>query len=235
MADVVIVGAGPMGLAAAIALAKYGTVVILEKYEKYKRHHTLKMEHQKLEALMKAIGKENDPTLLQLLQQLKGDPFIRTKALQAILKSIAEEAGVQIKQEEIGKKTIHAQILEQYPEVKLIIGADGTHSIVSESLFPVNNQVKNELDYVLQFRYEIIGEAKAESRKTVDFYQAMARYGLIAHENMGHLTKAERLLPCSYRYRKKHLNYLNLLNPKVLLIFLIPMTQRGSLLKSKPF
>ncbi|TAL63545.1 MAG: hypothetical protein EPN84_04735 [Legionella sp.] len=187
-ADVVIVGAGPIGLAHAWAIKKLNpklNVVVLEKYSKFQRTHTLVMEYDKLEQLIKATDAQNVPEFSNLVAQLKKDPNIRTNHLQEFFKARAEALGVKILIEELNPDTAQQQILKECPKAQLIIGADGTHSIVSQTFYPPGNQVKHEFDYVLQLRLEIKGEHKSSYLSTAKFYQMMFRKGLIANEYVG--------------------------------------------------
>lgn len=146
-ADVEIVGAGPIGLANAWGLKKPNPdlkVVVIEKYSEYQRKHSLIMQHQQLEKLMLATGSEHDEQLCALLARLKKDPHIRTNELESIFKQLALDNGVEIIIEEVQQSTIETQLLGCKP--KLIIGADGTHSVVNQSFFPEGNQVKHEFD-----------------------------------------------------------------------------------------
>jgi 2-polyprenyl-6-methoxyphenol hydroxylase-like FAD-dependent oxidoreductase len=189
VSTVVIVGGGPIGLAQAWGIKKLNPaldVVVLEKYEQYQRKHTLMMQHKKLEYLMQVTGALENSSLLALLHQLQKDPHIRTTSLEEVFKSVAMDSGVKIIHEEIKAETIDEQLFERFSDACLIIGADGTHSVISHTLFPQGNQVKHEFDYVLQLRYEMNGEEKAESISSLDFYQSMARQGLVANEYVGH-------------------------------------------------
>lgn len=171
--DVLVVGAGPIGLINAWGMKYLNpklNIVVLEKYAEYQRSHTLVMDAKQLEAIMKATHSENHPVLVQLLSQLKKDPHIRTNTLQQILTQLAKSSGVEIQtQQEVKADTIKEKLAQEYPNVRLIIGADGTHSVVSRSLFSENNQVKHEYDYVLQLRFEINGEEKAPESKPNTF------------------------------------------------------------------
>ncbi|RAP35113.1 hypothetical protein B1207_13475 [Legionella quinlivanii] len=199
MVDVVIVGAGPLGLAHAWAMKKLNpelSIVIYEKYTEYQRRHTLSMQWQHLASLMKATGTEEHPTLKPLLARLKKDPHIRTNELEKIFKELALECEegcepTRIIHEAITPENIEEKILEGHPEAKLILGADGTHSVVSKHFFGEDNQVKQEFDYVLQLRYEVNGSHKDEAVATANFYQNMARGGMIASEYVGHFAKGQ--------------------------------------------
>lgn len=187
-ANVVIVGGGPIGLVQAWGIKKLNPdlkVVVLEKYEEFQRKHTLVMQYKQLEALMNATDTLNDPVLQALRDQLRNSPNIRTNVLQETFKDLARGLGVEIKIEEVKSETIDEQLLRYNPE--LIIGADGTHSIVNEQLFPKDNQIKYEIDYAMQLRLEIDGDAENNLEQTVQFYQRLAYHGLIATEQIGRL------------------------------------------------
>lgn len=186
--DVVIVGGGPIGLAHAWGIKKLNphlNVLVFEKYQEYQRKHTLIMQPAKLKKLMRATGTEQDPALSRLYRQLKRKPHITTSALEEIFKQLAIDNGVHIIVEQVQDASIHEQIFTRCKNARLIIGADGTHSTVNRALFPTDNQVKHEFDYVLQLRYEINGEAQAEALNPIDFYQHLARHGLVASEFIG--------------------------------------------------
>lgn len=194
--NVLVVGGGPLGLAHAWGIKKlnpHAKVVVLEKYKEYQRSHTLIMQHQPLAALMIATNTQQDPVLIKLLAQLKNDPHIRTNELEKIFKTFAIDSGVEIKTEKVSRENIQ-ELLNTY-RPNLIIGADGTHSTVNDCLFPENNQVKIEFDYVLQLRYEIQGNKKAEKISSVNFYESMAHRGLIANEYIGKYDEEKKTTP----------------------------------------
>ena len=184
-ADVLIVGGGPIGLAQAWGIKKLNPalkVVVLEKRAEYQRSHTLVMQHEQLSKLMRATKTENDPALKKLLADLKKDPHIRTNELERIFDKLARDNGVEINFEEVdADKRIFLQQVSRF-NPRLIIGADGTHSAVSEAAFPAGNQVKHEFDFVLQLRYEVRGDRKADS---VGFIDEMVREGIVASEYVG--------------------------------------------------
>ena len=193
--DVLVIGAGPIGLVNAWGmkcLNRNLNIIVLEKYAEYQRSHPLIMQSAQLESIMKSTHSEQDPTLIALLKQLKKDPHIRTNTLQQIFTKLAQDSGVEIQTEHaVQTNTINKIINDAYPNVSLIIGADGTHSVVSDALFPKGNQIKHEFDFVLQLRFEINGEVKAPGIKIQQFYQQMARKGLIANEYIGNFAQGK--------------------------------------------
>lgn len=189
-ADVVVIGGGPIGLAHAWALKKINPelqITVLERYEEYQRKHTLSMDHRQLRALMDACGATTDAELVALEKQLKANEHIRTTDLEKLFKKIAIQEGVQFVVEEVKAATFDEQIAKhtQGKPPLMIIGADGTHSLTSQHLFPAGNQIKHEFDYVLQCRFEIQGNKKSSKISPARFFQVMLRYGLIANEYVG--------------------------------------------------
>ncbi len=187
--DVLVIGAGPIGLVHAWGMKYLNpelNIVVLEKYATYQRTHTLLMQPEQLKAIMKATGSEHHPTLVALLKQLETNPHIRIKTLQDIFTKLAGDSGVIINQNhEVIQDSIEDMINQEYPNTRLIIGADGVHSVVNQSLFPKQNQVKYELDFVLQLRFEINGKEKPEGIKKSTLSHPMTRKGLIATETVG--------------------------------------------------
>jgi len=185
-ADVVIVGGGPIGYAQAWGFKKLNPklqVVVLEKYDEFKRKHTLVMHSKQLDNLMKATGAEAEPRLVALREQLKKNPHIRTNVLQQIFKELAEDLEVRTIQETVKEETIKQQVGRFQP--KLVVGADGTHSVVSKKLFPPKNQIRYEVDFALQLRFEINGNEEQSWEQIVSFQQRLARNGLVATEQVG--------------------------------------------------
>lgn len=152
--DVVVVGAGPLGLLNAIGLMKRKEpkprIVMLEKYERYQRGHNLSMDPRQLKKFIQACGR--DERLEELYKRLKSNPHIRTNEVEAILRNYAEELGVEIKAG-TAVTDIKKEVYETYPNAKLVLGADGSHSIVSEQVFGKENIKKFPFDYVMQLRF----------------------------------------------------------------------------------
>jgi 2-polyprenyl-6-methoxyphenol hydroxylase-like FAD-dependent oxidoreductase len=194
--DVIIVGAGPVGLAFAAGLKNLNPdlrIRVYEKYPEYQRKHTLVVQHEQVAKYIREAGFEADNEMQALLATLRTDPNIRTSTLEEILKGKAQALGVEIVVEEIKEETIHQQIGRHTP--RFVTGADGTHSVVSRAVFGPDNQVKHEFDYVLQLRYEIEGEARADRLDPVQFYEQMAQEGIIASEYVGTYDAAKGTTP----------------------------------------
>lgn len=213
--DILIIGAGPIGLAHAWGLKKLNphlNIKILEKYPTYQRKHVLNMKPASLEALMKVVDAMKDPQLSSLLKKLKKRRYIRTSELESIFKKCVFEQGVEIVYEEVNEQNIQYYLLKYQP--KLVIGADGTHSVVNKALFPKGNQIKLEFDYVLQLRYDIQGQSKVFPISLIDFYQEMTRQGLIANEYVGAVVDGKMPVTLQLIISKKAFTQLKALTSK---------------------
>jgi 2-polyprenyl-6-methoxyphenol hydroxylase-like FAD-dependent oxidoreductase len=182
-ANVVIVGAGPIGLLNAIGILSQNPeakVVLLEKYEEYQRKHVLSTDYKQLEKYVEASN--NNPALVNLCDRIKENKFIRTNELEGALLKEAERLGAKriIKK---GGVTNLENLYSEYPESKLIIGADGTKSTISEKAFGKENSQKFPYDYVLQFRYEVDGDAQEVAMSSQ--VKLMQSYGVTLSEYVG--------------------------------------------------
>lgn len=179
--NTVVVGAGPIGLLTAIALKTLHpdrNIVILEKYESYQRKHVLIVQAELLESFIRVVGIKN-PKLQTLVTQLQQEPHIRTSELQTMLEDIAKELGIVKKIKTVTNKR---DIEISYPNVKWIIGADGTKSVISNLYFGRENQEKTAFDYTLQIRLETPGSAKSSTVQMIDL---MLNTGILANEYVG--------------------------------------------------
>lgn len=183
--DVVIVGAGPIGLLNAIGLLNKNParkIMMLEKYDEYQRHHVVQADYKQIAKYIKAMDKPLDPILQNLLKRVKKSKFIRTSEIEKILKERALELGAQIK---TGDPVVNVQqeVFDVFPNAKLILGADGSHSVISKEIFGADNIQKYPFDFVMQLRYEIEGDAqRIELPTLVKFMQS---YGLTCDEYVG--------------------------------------------------
>ena len=195
-----VVGAGPIGLLTAIGLKTIHPtkqIIILEKYSEYQRKHTLIMDYKHLESFRDAIGSDNE-ALNSLVDRIKQDKHIRTSELQETLERIATSLGVS---KEIKEVKDVAAILEekQYHNVDMIIGADGTKGVVGEQLFH-NNKQKFDFDYVVQLRYQVEGEIKAENIDFTDMSSLMAQHGVLATEYVGRQDEKSNFTPVTTQF-----------------------------------
>ncbi len=194
--DVVTVGAGPIGALTVWGLVRQNPNLrgkILEKYQEPQRKHTLLMQHRQLKKVIDAAIPEheqsaffisNDP-IAALYRRLQNDARIRTNELQAILLNALEPHHVDIEYTKVEPDTLHSQIFMTYPNVKLVLGADGVKSTINQTLFPPDNQYKQVFDYLLVLRYEVTGAVNADFNHELKLYEQMSHLGIIASEIIG--------------------------------------------------
>lgn len=134
--NTVIIGAGPVGLLNAIGLLTKNPdskVVLLEKYDVYKRNHTLRMEYKQIEKYLKACGEPPDPAIQELVNRVKKSKVIRISEIERLLKNRAIKLGAEIKTDS-AVADVQDEVLKEYPNTDLILGADGTRSVVSQQI-----------------------------------------------------------------------------------------------------
>lgn len=150
--DVLCIGAGPVGLWTAIQLKLYCPKVrikLFEKYPTYQRKHLLRLDHSSF------IGAHPDDRLQSLLQTLPHN--VLTTDIEEKFLKLAKELGIEVVQRNI---TRPSKLVKEYPDARYIIGSDGAHSVVRQKIFSDNKSKEEDLNYVLDFRYEIGGVAK---------------------------------------------------------------------------
>lgn len=182
--NVVIVGSGPVGLLNAVGLLNKNPqlkIIILEKEAAYTRHHVLQMDYEQLDKYLRAVD-GNDVVIRQLRDQVKKNKHIRTSEIQTKLEQRVLKLGAEI----IYKNpvtSIQKDVFDKYPNAKLIIGADGAHSVISAQTFGPDNIEKFPFDFVMQFRYEVLGDVNPIKLPTL--VQFMQSYGTTCDEYVG--------------------------------------------------
>lgn len=190
--NTVIVGAGPSGLLNAIGLLTKNPdkkILILEKREEYSRNHVVRFDYRNIEKYIKTIGGQEHSELVNLAKRLKKNPAIRINELEDILKGLAKKLGAEIEYVKIDGvpaqiDDVPKQIYDKYPNVELVIGADGTHSKVSETAFGKDNQIKHSFDYVMQIRFEVEG-SNVQAIDLPSWPAYLQAYGVAGEEVMG--------------------------------------------------
>lgn len=166
MPRIVIVGAGPVGLFSAIQLKIQNpelSILLLEKHSEYQRHHTLSLN----QASFKNIYP--DPTLLQFTKEFK--QTILTSELENKMLDYVKKLGIEIDYKEVIAKREEKtkpypetmtcdELCEQYPDADIIIGADGSHSVVHKEVFNNQYQKSTSLEYIAELKYNAIGKVK---------------------------------------------------------------------------
>lgn len=169
MADIVIIGGGPVGLWTALQIKKRQpncNIQIYERYTKYKRSHVLRLDHWSLllygrnskdlreqQFFHEITGKG----LSNLMVEVTNSLYIRTNDLEAALKSYALDTGILICNSTIDSAS---EIMKIHPECTQFIAADGAHSKMRIELLGDNDLNEYPLQYVVELKYQVKGQAK---------------------------------------------------------------------------
>ena len=189
-AEVVMVGAGPIGLVAAIQLAEAGlgiTPVLIERHKEYLRTQRLHMDlrlltsanlRAKLLALVPAQAQAIDEHHLNVpIQDLENLLLEEAKKLNIqiiykqfitpaqLAKELAEHKMQEQKELEQAKQTDYVVGLDEvqklFPDCKIIIGSDGSRSAVRETFEQDEADVKKtDLRNLIELQYTVEGKVK---------------------------------------------------------------------------
>lgn len=178
-AQVAIIGAGPVGLWTAVQAKLQDPsleIDVLEKHSNYQRSHVVSVSRSSLS------GSHSDPRLQALVKEFSEDRNVRTSTMESKLAALAHELGIQIlKNSEV--KDPRA-LKEKYPNLKVIVGADGAHSTVRQTVFNNEMSHQGDLKFIIDVKYEVEGEAVP-----LDFvrsvYPTLKSMGAIAQEYIG--------------------------------------------------
>lgn len=140
---------GPVGLFTGIQikiLIPEINVVIYEKHEQYQRNHVLRLNKR-----VTFFGLLPSPLLTNMINNLPS--IVRTSVFETQLLELTKQLQIPIIYKIIDN-------LNEFSKSQIIIGADGSHSIVRQLIF--NNQMKTEqiLKYVLEIKYEVYGQGE---------------------------------------------------------------------------
>lgn len=152
--DIVFVGAGPIGLYTAVQTKLMNPelhIELVEKHRQYQRDHTLNLDQKSFRKSYQ--GNEEFQRLL-----VSWGSRVRTSQIETDLLGFATMLGIRIRYHEIHEI---AEVRTMYPEALVIVGADGSHSIVREQLMPWTQPLQNELKYMAQVKYEVEGASRS--------------------------------------------------------------------------
>lgn len=168
MADVVMVGAGPVGLWTALQIKKrnpHWDIVVYERHEQYQRSHVLRLDHWSLllygrntkdarehQFYDEITGKQ----LSQIMTSVADSVYIRTNDLEAALKSYARDKGIRIQTRTIANPE---QVMQEHPECTMFIAADGAHSKMRASLLGEKALDEYVLQSIVEVKYKVKGSA----------------------------------------------------------------------------
>jgi hypothetical protein len=190
MADVIFIGAGPIGLYAAIQTKLHcpdQEVVIYEKYREYQRKHVLIIDPSSYKEA------HSDQQFQTILQRLTGK--VPTSEIESQLLSYAQQLGIEIRYQKIDSTDA---LREEHPECNVFIGADGSHSLVRQQQFNDEKIVEADLQYIVEMKYHVSGQAKPLST-LAEYLPALSLANHLTTEFIGKL-QSDGTTPISLRF-----------------------------------
>lgn len=150
-ADILFVGGGPVGLWTASQIKARRpdlNVTILERHSKYQRKHVLIINPKSFDGMV------DHPRLREFAEMVKKTNTIATSCIESELKSIARGLGVKIVRKRVKAPE---KLKDTYKKAKLIVGADGAHSLVRQKIFNDELSEKKTLSHIIEVKYETEG------------------------------------------------------------------------------
>jgi len=218
--DVVIIGSGPVGLAEACILKcmnKELKIVVMDKRPDTTRKHGLKIETDTVkkivdileENLINADGTEKKQIIgLQEIFKKWGGNVIRTNDIEDELKNKADSLGVIVLRDEKYEATakdlnvnskVHSHDKNEkqkyLKEAKVIVGADGSHSVVRETVMRNELEHEKNLSYLIEFKFQTPQTTKR--RTNWQAIKLFLKTGSVDFETMGKGNPDETLKPAT--------------------------------------
>ncbi|CAF3154812.1 unnamed protein product [Rotaria sp. Silwood2] len=145
--QIVVIGGGPVGLFTAIQikiLLPQVNLVIYEKHQQYKRNHVLRLNKMRT-----FFGLPPSLLLKNMIDNLPS--IVRTSVLESQLLELSKQLQIPIVYRNI-------ENLNQFSDSRVIIGADGSRSIVRQLVFNNKMEYEKVLKYVIEIKYEVNGQ-----------------------------------------------------------------------------
>lgn len=149
--EVIIIGAGPVGLMTAIQIKLLDPekqILMLEKYPDYQRKHSLLLDKNAFS------NAHPHPELQQIIKELPTK--VRTNELENKLLAFAKKIGIEIHYQAL---TDCKTLIDNYKNTPIVIGADGSHSIIRKQIFHDEYQFYYDMQYLAEIKYDVKGKA----------------------------------------------------------------------------
>jgi 2-polyprenyl-6-methoxyphenol hydroxylase-like FAD-dependent oxidoreductase len=174
--DVIFIGAGPVGLFAAIQTKLFCPnlkIRMCEKYEEYQRNHVLHVDKKSYK------GSHPNPQFQAILNQLVGT--VPTKVIEEKLLTFAKELGIEIQYQHILSTQ---ELAEANPETSVIVGSDGSHSLVRKEVFGDKKIVQEDLQYTAEIKYTVRGHSR-KMHLQMEFFPTLSLIQYFVSEHVG--------------------------------------------------
>ncbi len=164
MKNVVIIGAGPVGLWSAIQVKKRNPdvkITLYEKYTTYKRNHVLKIQHSSLFFGASRWSNVEDEMFFNNVfgvtrRRVKRTPlkksFITTKSIESNLRQWVLDLGCEIVYEEV--QTL-SDLALRHDEATPVIIADGAHSKLRKEILGDRDAIRTDLQHIVELKSQL--------------------------------------------------------------------------------
>ncbi len=169
MKEIVIVGAGPVGLWTAIQLKKRNPencITIYERYEKYQRSHVLRLDHWSMmlygktkrddietSFINEVTGKSRQHMKMEFTKSL----YIKTNDFEQALKNYCKNLGINIIIQKINSIT---EVENMHPSCSHFIASDGAHSLLRNELLGNESIDTKPLQHVVELKFHVPHKTK---------------------------------------------------------------------------
>lgn len=180
-ADVVIVGAGPIGLWTAIQIAlraPHVKIEILDKHGAYQRTHSLKLSADSFK------GAPNDARLGTIIEGFSKQKMIPIGDIERQLCAFIDEKLLKITIKRNAEIADPRLLKAHYPKVRIVLGADGAHSMVRKTVFQNAFEVNEVFRHILEVKYKTTGQ-RVELGISTEQYPTFKAMGTVAQERIG--------------------------------------------------
>lgn len=164
MKEIIIVGAGPVGLWTAIQIKKRNPAVLIsvyERYEKYQRSHVLRLDHWSMILYSKSkqddfetlfINEVTGKSTKNMQMEFTKSLYIKTNDFELALKNYCKNLGINI----IIQK-IHSikEVETLHPHCQHFIASDGAHSLLRQDLLGTDSLDTKPLQYVVELKFHV--------------------------------------------------------------------------------
>lgn len=196
MTDIIFIGAGPIGLLAAIQLklqCPEKEILMFEKYEIPVRNHAMYVEPSSF------AGMDRSKEFGTILDGIPTKVIISD--LEKTLRTYAVSIGINIEFEDIRDLS---ELKSRYPHTDYFVGSGGLRGIIHPQVFNNENQINEPLRYAVEIKYKAIGAARALN-KFSELPGVLARCNHLVSEYVGRLK--DELTPISLRIFINELEY----------------------------
>lgn len=179
--DVVVVGAGPIGITTACtlkAIHHHLRICVLDKRPEPQRNHGLRINAdsvdkiQQILAIMQENASANSLNVKNLKEVFEGwrENFIRTSQIETDLAKLAKGMDITLLRDNKYKITGEdlafsgepvSEVQKIFSQARVIIGADGAHSVVRKTVMKDQFSYKEVLRHLVELKYQTDGQMQS--------------------------------------------------------------------------